>query len=384
LSSASRTVPAFRPLLPSAERLLPYLLRIDHQRIYSNHGPLAEELESRLARAFGLDAGFVLTASSGTAALVGGILATAGRADAARPYALCPAYTFIGTVSALEQCGYRPHLVDIAAASWQMEPASLAEHPLLDRTGVIVPVAPLGRGVELRPWQELQQRTGIPVVVDAAASFEALLRAPQRHIGALPVALSFHATKVFATAEGGALVGTDPAVMGRAFRAMNFGFFGSRESHGPSINGKMSEYHAALGLANLDDWHPSIGRLHEVAASYRDCFARLGLAQRLYCAPDVAANYVVYEATDDPERVSVAAALLAAGIESRLWYGHGLQCQPTLQNVGRDPLPTVEDLAPRLLGLPVAPDLAPSTIARIAEIVCDSARGEPIPTGRRA
>src|SRR5438445_9304826 len=102
-----------RPLLPSAERLRPYLERIDASRIYSNFGPLVLELESRLAQRLSLPAGGVTSAANGTAALSAAILATAGRATVARPLALMPSFTFVATAVAAEQCGFRPYLLDI-------------------------------------------------------------------------------------------------------------------------------------------------------------------------------------------------------------------------------------------------------------------------------
>jgi len=366
------SVPAFRPLLPMAEQLLPYLQRIDAARLYSNHGPLAELLETRLRVALNLADAYLLTASSGTSALVGGILATAGRASTTRPYALCPAYTFIGTASALQQCGYQPHLVDIDHDSWQLSPQLLLSHPLLDRVGMVMPVAPLGRPVEIGGWLDFQRRSGIAVVIDGAASIEAILREPARYVGEIPVALSFHATKVFATGEGGALLCDSPDILRKAYQTLNFGFMGSRESRTASINGKMSEYHAAVGLASLDQWPQRLAEYAAVSAHYGEAFAAATVQRPLYTAPDVASNYVIMECRDADESAVVAAALNAHGIESRQWYGLGLQHQPILHDVGRDALTTTDELAPRLLGLPMAPDLEPQTIARIAAAIAAS------------
>lgn len=362
-------VPAFRPLLPTAQQLLPYLQRIDAARLYSNHGPLAELLEARLRLTLQLDPAYLLTASSGTSALVGGILATAGRAGTTRPLALCPAYTFIGTASALQQCGYQLHLVDIERDSWQLSPQKLLHHPLLDRVGMVMPVAPMGRPVDIAGWIEFQQRTGISVVIDGAASIEALLREPSRYLGAIPVALSFHATKVFATGEGGALLCDSPEILRKAYQTLNFGFMGSRESRTASINGKMSEYHAAVGLASLDQLPQRLAEYAAVAAHYREAFDASAIRRPLHATPDVAGNYVILHCADRAESAAVAAALNAAGIESRLWYGLGLQHQPVLHDIARDALPVTDELAPRLLGLPMAPDLEPQTIRRIAQTI---------------
>ena len=147
-------IPVLRPLLPTAERLLPYLSRIDASRCYTNWGPLASELEERLADRFGVAGHGVVSACSGTAALVGAILATAGRATPDRPFAILPALTFVATAIAVEQCGYRVHLVDVTSDDWILDAGALQAHPMLGHTGVVVPVSAYGKPVAHEPWQD--------------------------------------------------------------------------------------------------------------------------------------------------------------------------------------------------------------------------------------
>lgn len=356
---------AYRPLLATASRLEPWLRQIDAGRWYSNHGPLAAELEQRLGRRLGVGPQDLVCAASGTAALAAGILATAGRATPERPYALCPANTFVGTASALQLCGYAPWLVDVDEGTWQIDPEALARHPLLARTGVVVPVSAYGRAVPQAPWEAFRNDFGVPVVIDGAAAFEVLLRDPATTLGSVPVALSFHATKVFATGEGGALVVRDAAVIRAAFEALNFGFLMTRESRRPSMNGKMSEHHAAVGLASLELWPRHSAALHGVAALYRAEFAAAGLAERGVTHPVVASSYVLFQAADGAQADRLSAALAVHGIESRLWYGRGLQHQPAFLALPHDPLPVTERVAPAVLGLPVAPDMSADEVARV-------------------
>jgi dTDP-4-amino-4,6-dideoxygalactose transaminase len=241
--------------LPSADALHPYLARIDATRRYSNHGPLERELAGRFSRLLGSEVPITATAASGTAALIGAILAHAGRASAARRLGLCPGYTFIATAAAVEQCGYDVHLIDVDDTAWWVEPDALMAHPALAEVGLVVPVAPYGRAVPQDRWRRFQAATGIPVVIDGAAALEHLADDPQTYLGPIPVALSFHATKVFGTGEGGAVVTTDRDLLMRSIQALNFGFLGSRCAEAAGINGKMSEYHAAVGLAELDGWN---------------------------------------------------------------------------------------------------------------------------------
>jgi dTDP-4-amino-4,6-dideoxygalactose transaminase len=105
---------------------------------------------------------------------------------------------------AAELCGYQIHFVDVEESTWAMDPDDLAAHPLLDRVGLILVAAPYGRRLAQTAWARLSQQTGIAVVIDAAASIEALADDSKSLVGAVPVVLSFHATKAFSTGEGGA------------------------------------------------------------------------------------------------------------------------------------------------------------------------------------
>ncbi|HTO27193.1 MAG TPA: DegT/DnrJ/EryC1/StrS family aminotransferase, partial [Devosia sp.] len=181
------TIPVMSPRLPSGDRLLPYLRRIDASRIYTNFGPLVLELEVRLRDHLSLPEGGFVSASSGTAALVAAILASTGRARPQRPLALMPAYTFVATAVAAEQCGFQPCLADVDPQSWMLDPEQLLAHPMLDQIGMVLPVSPYGKGVAQAPWLAFRERTGIPVVIDGAASFEAVSEEPASCLGEIPV-----------------------------------------------------------------------------------------------------------------------------------------------------------------------------------------------------
>lgn len=368
-------IPALRPQLPPADRLLPYLRRIDEARIYTNWGPLAGELEGRLGTHFGLGRESVISASSGTAALVGAILAAAGRGGPERPIALLPAFTFVATASAVEQCGYRPYLMDMDEESWLLDPGALTDHPILSRTGLVVPVVTFGRPVAQAPWHTFSSRTGVPVVIDGAASFEGLSADPQKFIGSVPVSLSFHATKTFATGEGGCVVTSDARLSTMVTRSLNFGFFENRDSVAASTNGKMSEYHAAVGLAELDGWTAKDLSFRTVATLYRERLDQTNLADRLVTTPVIAGCYVLFRCIDEREARRVQESLTVVGADFRLWYGCGLIGHSHFRDVPHDPLFVTERLAPLLIGLPVATDLSRAAVERIVVGLENGVRG---------
>jgi dTDP-4-amino-4,6-dideoxygalactose transaminase len=362
-------IPVMRPQLPDAKRLLSYLQRIDAARTYSNWGPLTSELEARLADHFRVPPNGVTSASSGTAALVGAVLATAGRATARRPLALLPAFTFVATALAVEQCGYAPLFVDIDASTWLLRSDAFASHPRRAEVGIVVPVAPYGRAVPQSGWLEFQRRTGLPVVIDGGASFEAVSGAPERFLGEIPVALSFHATKSFSTAEGGCVATTNEHLRPKLTRALNFGFFESRDCRSASINGKMSEYHAAIGLAELDAWPDKQLRLDGVSRAYHRRLTAVGLADRFIAVPSIASCYALYLSTDFEEAERIRRRLAEAKVECRSWYGGGVHQHPYYSRAQSNELSSTTDVLTRLIGLPVAPDLSERSLDRVVAAI---------------
>ena len=373
-------VPVLRPRLPPADRLLPYLRRIDAARIYTNHGPLLAELEARLSRHLAVPPEGVACASSGTLALVGAILATAGRAREERPFALLPAFTFVATANAAEQCGYQPYLVDIDAESWSLDAERLKAHPALAQAGLVIPVSPFGRPVPQEPWREFRERIGTPVVIDGAASFDRIAELPARYLGSVPVALSFHATKGFATGEGGAVVSTELDIVQRVVQALNFGVCRARDPDMAGTNGKMSEYHAAVGLAELADWERKRSELESVGARYRLHMEKTGLVEGFVTAPVTSLIYAFYRCRDAEEAVRVEDGFSRHGVGTRLWYGRGLHRQSYFASLPRDSLEVTDAIGPCLLGLPMAPDLTEVQITQIVSVLQQSLTGTPKPT----
>lgn len=354
-------VPVCRPMLPTRAELEPYLAQIDASRRYSNHGHLVLELQRRLSDRLG--GNYVAVASSGTSAIVGAILATAGRARRGKTICLLPANTFIGSVVAVEQCGYEPYFVDVDEETWQLLPEQLRSHPLLPAAGLVLAVSAYGRSVSQLAWKRFRDDNDIPVVIDGAAMIEAAMNSPEDCIGSIPVAISFHATKSFATGEGGAVVINDEATWKMALRAMNFGYDIDRLSKSPSINGKMSEYHAAVGLAELDRWEEKIAGYRRAADHLRRINELTGY---LVMAPHIASCYAIHVATTPEMGRKLRKKLSDANIGCRQWYGAGAHAHSYTSVYGRDCLPATENLVETLTGLPMSPDLDDADAALIA------------------
>jgi len=312
----------------------------------------------------------VISAASGTSALVGAILAVAGRISPDRPLCFLPGYAFVAAPLAAELCGYTPYIVDVDEQTWAIDPEKLSEHRQIDKAGVVICVAPYGRRFSQSAWTRFVQKTGVPVIIDAAAGVETLVDDAQDLIGLAPIVLSFHATKAFGLGEGGAVICGDPAKARATRIALNFGFNGTRETVSAGLNGKMSEYHAAIGLAELDGWSEKRSRLLGAAGAYREMAKAAGVI--IHTAPEISSVYSLFEAPCEADARVAQAGLAKAGIEERLWYGRGIHREAYFKNCARDPLPIVEALAPRLIGLPTALDLTMESVKRIVATLTGS------------
>ena len=351
-----------RPKLPSAERLLPYLKAIDSSRTYSNFGPLVSAFEDRLAMRFGVPAAAVATVANGTVGLT-----LALNALGARSGTLCvmPAWTFVASAHAATMAGMIPYFVDVDAATWAIDPEAIAG-VMSDAPGVVgavMPVVPFGRPIAIAAWDRFRARTGVPVVIDAATAFDALLP------GTVPAVISLHATKVFGVGEGGLVISRDTALVQDVRNRSNFGFAGTREAATPAANGKLSEYHAAVGLAALDEWTEVRAEWLALARAYREALPESNRLrfQEGFGQSWIASTCVMSLANVDALRI--AGVLGEAGIETRRWWGDGAHAHRGTEGLPRTPVPVTEALAKSTLALPFFRDLTPREIQRIADLI---------------
>ncbi|HLO76879.1 MAG TPA: aminotransferase class I/II-fold pyridoxal phosphate-dependent enzyme, partial [Magnetospirillum sp.] len=230
-----RAIAVMRPRLPTAESILPYLRRIDDARLYSNFGPLAQALESRLAARWERPAAAVVSLANATLGLSACLMACCAPRGS---LCLMPAWTFVATAHAARAAGLEPFLADVDEHSGALTPA-IAEAALAAApapVGAVMVVQPFGRPLDMDGWQDFRRRTGLAVIIDAAAAFDTVTASP------LPTVVSLHATKVLGAGEGGFALCDDPDLAQAIRRASNFGFYITRESHAPALNAKMSEY----------------------------------------------------------------------------------------------------------------------------------------------
>ncbi|WP_424134334.1 DegT/DnrJ/EryC1/StrS family aminotransferase [Roseomonas chloroacetimidivorans] len=357
-------IPVARPRLPEARAILPYLQEIDANRWYANHGQLCQRLQSRLAAHWGLAPDQVALTANATLALT-----LALRACGAAPGRKCllPSWTFVASAGAVRGAGLVPHFADVDAATWALDPDAVEARRDLRDIGAILVVAPFGRPIDTVRWDALAARTGIPVIIDAAAAFDALRAGGPMRAGNSPVIVSLHATKSFGIGEGGAVLSRDPAWLERLRRLSNFGFLGARQAMLAGTNAKLSEYAAAIGLAALDVWPETRSGWLSVTRLYAEALAG---ETRLPLAPGFGEDWVsaTLSVLWPAERLEGVEMLAREGIGTLRWWGEGCHRQPAYADCPRDLLPVTEAIASRAIGLPFWRDMTAAQVDYICKI----------------
>ncbi len=359
-------IPICKPLLPSAESILPYLRRLDASRIYSNFGPLVREFEARFAQSCGIEDLRLVTVANGTLAIQAALMARCKVVKPSRNLCLLPAFTFAATVSAVINAGLVPMFVDVDPVTCVVDLDRLQDDELLGRTAAVLTVASFGHLPDLVQCKAFEARTGIPVIVDAAGCSDALLSGAVTSLQGITLALSFHATKAFGIGEGGAVATSDAGLAHEIRTITNFGFDADRIARVPGINAKMSEYTAAVALALLDQWPDLRVRYSNVLASYRKHFAVVDNTGQFWLEPNWITTYPHVITGSETERDRLMQALKDAQIDSRRWWMDGCHNTPAYADIARLPLPNTERWVATLVGLPLSVDLDDEDIRYIA------------------
>jgi dTDP-4-amino-4,6-dideoxygalactose transaminase len=352
-------IPILRPKLPPADRLAPYLAAIDESRVYSNFGPHVRAFEERLCSHFVLESGTITTVANATLGL-----ALALTAQVARPGGLCamPAWTFVASAEAAALGGLIPYFVDVDPSTWALDPLVIEEEIARApaAVGAVMVVAPFGQPIDYMAWDDFKLRTGLAVVIDAAAAFDSL------QVGETPAVVSLHATKIVGAGEGGFVASRDASIIDTIRQRSNFGFGKNRDALTVGVNAKLSEYHAAVGLASLDTWNETRASWMSVARAYREMLAK---SNRINLQPGFGEAWVSSTCiVSVDERVSARSqqALAAAGFETRMWWGMGTHTQPATAAFPRARLPVTESLARSTFGVPFYQDLPKHQVRHIA------------------
>lgn len=357
-----------RPSLPPLEELLPSLRTIWERKVLTNGGPFHQELEAALARH--LDVEHICLFNNATIALM-----VALRALDVQGEVITTPFSFVATSHALLWNGLTPVFVDIDPVTLNLDPAKV-EAAITPRTTAILPVHCYGHPCDVDRLEEVARRHGLRVLYDAAHAFGVRCHCGSllRH-GDLSV-LSFHATKVFNTFEGGAVICPDAETKRRVDQFKNFGHEGDASVVVTGINGKMSEFNAALGLVQLSHMGEAIARRRAIDARYRELLRDVHGVRCLGPGDEASANFAYFPVLVGPDyplsRDELMARMKADRVHPRRYFHPLISEFPMyrdLPSAASSGLPVATRAAREVLCLPIYPDLTMAQVERIAGLI---------------
>ena len=365
---SNKPVYVTRPSLPPLEEFIPYLERIWDNKILTNDGPFHKQLEQALCDHLGVEHLALFT--NGTIALV-----TALQALKITGEVITTPYSFVATAHSLLWNGIKPVFVDIDPATCNLDPDRI-EEAITPETTAVMPVHCYGNPCAVDRIQRIADVYGLKVIYDAAHAFGVRYRGETllRH-GDLSV-LSFHATKVFNTFEGGAIVCPDAKTKQRIDYLKNFGFADEVTVTAPGINGKMSEFNAAIGMLQLNYIDGAIEKRKQVDMRYRRLLENVPGVSVMPVPPETSGNasyFPVFVSERYPiSRDALYQRLKDEGINGRRYFYPLISDMPMyrgLSSAKLDNLKIAHRAADRVICLPIYPDLSEDQARDIAVLI---------------
>ncbi len=357
-----------QPFLPPLEEFMPYLEQIWDSKILTNGGPMHQQLEAELARYLGVE--HISLFTNATIALV-----TALQALRITGEVITTPYSFVATAHSLLWNGIKPVFVDINRHDFNID-ASLIEAAITPQTTAIMPVHCYGKPCDIDRISRIADVHGLRVIYDAAHAFgvtrhgKSILSA-----GDLSV-LSFHATKVFNTFEGGAIICPDLKTKRRIDFLKNFGFADEVTVVAPGINGKMSELHAAVGLLQLKHIDSALTRRHGIDALYTELLAGIDGIECFGVADGVEWNQAYYPvrvgANYPCTRDALYQRLQASNIFARRYFYPLISDMPmyrALPTAAPEGLPVAARASEEILCLPIFPEMTHEQVQRVVAVL---------------
>jgi dTDP-4-amino-4,6-dideoxygalactose transaminase len=355
-------IPVTKPFLPDLETYQAHVRGIWERRHLTNNGPLVQELEAGLKKH--LDIEHLLFLGNGTIAIQIAIKALGLTGEI-----ITTPFSYVATTSSIVWEGCEPVFVDIDPETFNIDPARI-EAAITSRTTGILATHVFGNPCDIDAIQAIADKHGLKVIYDAAHCFGTLYKGKSVFAYGDASTTSFHATKLFHTTEGGAVFTPHADVHYRMKQMRNFGHSGFDKYDGVGINGKNSEFHAAMGLCNL----PHIDAILESRRSQGGTYDRLlsGLpVQGVRIQADAAWNHSYYPAVfrTEEEMFRVKAALEAQDIFPRRYFYPSLSA---MDYVDAAPTPISDRIASRILCLPMYDGLTSEDQNRIAAVIRQS------------
>lgn len=359
-------IPVTKPYLPSREKLDKYIDGIYERNWLTNNGPLVQELTSRLEDYLGVKN--LLLVANGTLALqiAYRALGVSEPINGNSPEAITSPFTFAATASSMKWEGVDPVFADIDPKSWCLAPESI-ERAISPNTRAIVPVHVFGNGCDVESINAIAKKHNLKVIYDASHAFGVTYKGVSLLKHGDAATLSFHATKLFYTGEGGAIAFKRKEDLERARKLINFGITGPECIEELGINAKMSELHAAMGLCVLEEMDENLTARAQVWRRYEQALRENLQLQTKHEALGYNHAYfpVVFES--EAQAVHAADTLRENGVLARRYFYPSLDSVTCLNK--QEPQPVSRDIASRILCLPIYSDLPADVLNKITGIV---------------
>lgn len=370
------------PLLPNLDDFTEELRKIWDSKWITNNGKYHQRFEAALAEYLGVP--YVSLFTNGTLPLI-----TALQALRITGEVITTPYSFVATTHALWWNGIKPVFVDIDPATGNLDPNKI-EAAITPRTTAILPVHVYGKPCDVDSIQTIADTYGLKVIYDAAHAFGVKVDARQAktlskdegdYVSILIAGdlstLSFHATKVFNTVEGGAMIMHDEKTKKRIDYLKNFGFAGETTVVGPGINSKMDEMRAAYGLLNLKQVDAAIEARRQVAIKYRDALRNVEGISFFDDMPGVKHNYSYFPIFVDAMRYGMTRDELYFKMKERNVWGRryfyplisDFSTYRGLESAAPENLPNAHKMADSVICLPMHHLLSDDDVQRVLDCV---------------
>lgn len=359
------------PLLPNLDEFHELLKEIWDSKWITNNGQFHQQLEKALCEYLGVE--YLSLFTNGTLPLI-----TALQALHITGEVITTPYSFVATTHALWWNGIKPVFVDIDPSNCGIDPEKI-ESAITSRTTAIMPVHCYGKPCDTERIQDIADKYGLKVIYDAAHAFgvevngESILKQGDMST------LSFHATKVFNTAEGGALIVKNAEAKKRVDYLKNFGFAGETEVVAPGINSKMDEIRAAFGLLNLNQVDEAIEKRHQVAIKYREALREVKGIRFFDDMPGVKHNYSYFPIFVNAEEYGMTRDGLYSKMKEQGVYGRryfyplisSFSTYKGLPSAAPENLPMATRIANEVICLPIHHLLSEKEIDKVINLIIE-------------
>jgi dTDP-4-amino-4,6-dideoxygalactose transaminase len=372
MNKLNKPIYVTQPTLPDLEEFIPYLEEIWKNKVLTNNGPFHKQFEKELAEFLGVP--YISLFANGTLALV-----TALQVLRITGEVITTPYSFVATTHSLWWNNIKPVFVDIEPSFCNIDPEKI-EAAITRNTTAILPVHVYGNPCKVERIQEIADTYGLKIIYDAAHTFGVRYKGESiSYYGDLSI-LSFHATKVFNTMEGGAIVSHDAATKKRIDYLKNFGFAGETKIMAPGINSKMNEMQAALGLLQLKGFQQNLDKRRIIVETYKKGLTGIKGVTFLPNSEHTEANHAYFPIFVEEKEFGLSRDQLYEKLKLCNIFGRRyfypliseFAMYKTLDSANPENLKNAGIIADQVICLPIYPELLPIELENIINLITNN------------